>query len=204
MPARRRPWPDVPRLLTKRSEFRQLLGDPELAGSVTAFIAWKAFLIVARGIAEGDEKRQVREVFRVALSPDRDVLWDAASRFASALRGIALDSPALIAEWYADQAWEPTKRDSSVEWAKRSIRRLSDGLNAKQRLPELAELLADHAYAVRNAVIAHGAVHTNANHFHRVVPAFEQLVCLVTCAGYAARAGLPLTIVLEECHAAPE
>jgi len=194
-----RPWPDVPRLLKKRNDFRQLLGDATLAGSVTAFIAWKAFLIIARGSLDGDEKAQVRGLFRATMGADRDLLWIAASAFVTSLRGIAEGTPQSVADWYADQSWARAKRDGQVDWAKRSIGRLSAAFASGQRSAELAEQVADHVYAVRNAVIAHGAVHTNANHFQRVVPRFEHLTNLVTCAGYATRADLPLSTVMEEC-----
>ncbi len=193
----RLPWPDVPRLLQKRQDFLGL--EAALASSVTAFLAWKAFLIVARGGFQGSEKNQCSELISTALSRHPS-LWPCARNFATSLKPLANESPAVVADWYAEESWEPDARERRVSWAKRTLREMAAANEHEKGGSRLLEHLSDHAYAVRSAVLAHGAIHTTANHFERIVPAFEVFVSHVACAGWAERARLSLDAAMMECR----
>jgi hypothetical protein len=188
----------VPRLLQKRRDFRDL-ADPSVSSSVTAFLAWKAFLIVARGSSTGIEKIQCRHVVRATAATFPE-LRAPAKRFASALKAIAAGTPTTVADWYSDPALEADDTRKRVQWAKRSIAKLNETLSSDRVGDSVAEELADHVYAIRSAVLAHGAIHSTGNLFQLVVPAFEDFVSMVACAGYAQRAGITLTEALEECR----
>lgn len=192
-----RPWSDVPRLLRKRRQFADL-GDRSLASSVTAFLAWKAFLVVARGSAAGEEKQQCISTVAEVLS-QHPGLWTAAEAFGKALRALRQASPAVVTDWYCDAAWDQAKSKRHVEWALRSIREINERIAAGQRTSAEAAILADHMYAMRSAVLAHVSVQSTGNLFQHLVPPFEQLTCRVACAGYAQRAGLDLSAAESEC-----
>ena len=194
----RRPWPDVPRLLQKRREF-QHIGDQSVATSVTAFLAWKAFLIVARGSSSGPEKDQCEALVRRMLFKFPE-LWPTAENFVRTLKTLSTASSSEIADWYADPSLSKKKIEDRVSWARRSIVNMSGALAVRTHTDSQALELAGHAYAVRSAVLAHGAIHSTGNRFAIVVPAFEDLSSQIASAGYAERADIPLSVAFEECH----
>ena len=194
----RRIWPDVARLLQKRREFLDI-GDPTLASSVTAFLAWKAFLIVARGSTTGDEKSQCRRVVIEALDL-YPALWANATSFVRALRPLQSASVNVVGDWYADPSRSQREVLSRVGWAQRSIGKLHAAMERKERDATFASDIADHAYAIRSAALAHGAVHSTGNLFQLIVPSFEDFVARVACARYASRAKLELIAAYEECN----
>lgn len=194
----RRIWPDVARLLQKRREFRDIR-DPNVASSVTAFLAWKAFLIVVRGSATGDEKDQCREVVTRALV-EFPILWENAEHFVKSLRPLQSQSANVVGDWYAEPSWTEAQTKGRVAWATRSIGRLHEAMTRKDHRETFAGEIAEHAYAIRSAVLAHGAVHSTGNLFQLIVPRFEDFVARVACAGYAHRAQLPLKEAYEECN----
>jgi hypothetical protein len=197
MTGNRRPWPDVPRLLQKRRQFAEL-GDRSLASSVTAFLAWKALLVVARGSETGDEKQQCIRTVTMALSHHPE-FWAEAESFTRALRALTQVSAAVVQDWYCDTAWEPDKSARHAEWATRSIREANELMAEGRKDATLAERVGDHLYAMRSAVLAHASVQSTGNLFQLVVPPFEQLTCHVACGGWADRAGIALDVAMEEC-----
>lgn len=194
----RKPWPDVPRLLQRRRHFQDL-GDHSVASSVTAFLAWKAFLIVARGSSSGAEKDQCATLTSSMLSQHSD-LWLPAVEFAKALKPLSRQTDMMLGDWYADPALSPREFENRVRWARRSIVKLNKDLSSGDRGEAVSKALTDHAYAIRSAVLAHGAIHSTGNLFELIVPAFEEFVSQVACAGYAERARIPLAEALEECR----
>lgn len=182
-------WPDVGRLLRKRREFAGL-ADKSVANSATAFLAWKAFLIVSYDESAKEQDRCAATVIN-ALEKFPE-LWADAEKFVLALQVFERASPRQVAEWYCDSQLDKQAQEKRVEWARRTIKLLKNDLSAGMKGEKQAERVASHMYAMRNAVIAHAAVHSSDMVFQRIVPCFERLTCRVTCATYALRAGMSL------------
>ena len=193
-PKKQQIWPDVQRLLLKRRDFTDL-ADRSVANSATAFLAWKAFLIVSYSESAKEQDRCARTVLE-SLKTFKD-LWEDASKFVVALRIFEKASPRLIAEWYCDTELSKEAQNLRVDWALRTIKQLGADVANGRREEKQAKLLAQHMYAMRNAVIAHGAVHTSNQLFQQIVPCFERLTCRVTCASYAIRAEISLEAAME-------
>jgi|ERR1035437_4293991 hypothetical protein len=188
-------WPDVGRLLRKRREFVDL-ADKSVANSATAFLAWKALLIVSYTESVKEQDRCATTVSN-ALENFTE-LWEDADKFVSALQVFERASPRQVAEWYCDSQLDAQAREKRVEWARRTIKLLKSDLSAGTRGKKQAQLVASHMYAMRNAVIAHAAVHSSDMVFQRIVPCFEHLTCRVTCGSYALRAAMSLEDAMRE------
>lgn len=170
-----------------------------MATSVTAFLAWKAYLIVARGSVNGPEKVQCGRLATLMLGKF-DELWPTAAAFAKALKPLTVASAVELTDWYADPSLPAKTIDKRVRWAKRSIASVNAAVERQARGDALAEELADHAYAIRSAVLAHGAIHSTGNRFQVIVPLFEEFTSRIACAGYADRAEISLQDAFEECR----
>lgn len=196
------PWADALRLLRKRQEIAQEIREPLLGDSVQAFMAWRAFLIVARGTYPGvREKAQCQEMLRLALR-DYPESQGPASALLKGLVVLSKQIPSTIAPWYTDDdSTEEACRDA-LEKAQRRFRsyRAMEGID-EDNLDRLATDLGSDVYAIRSAVIAHASVTTSGNLFMAIVPAFTSLVAVCACAGIASRAAVPLAQVMKEAAA---
>lgn len=194
--SKKRPWPDVPRLL----QMRQKVGDiqPGIATSLTAFLAWKAFLITAKSVGTGSERERCVERLAEAQKQEAGCRIPAA-RFADALEVLVEQSNVAIAEWLAADDDDEATRDEKVATFKRKIQRLTP--RAKNSGLALSDrwTIAEHAISLRNSIIAHGSVHSTGNLFQFVVPRFESFIAASACQGYAAKAGLTYEEALNEC-----
>ena len=188
----------MPRLLRKRREFGELT-DQTVATSITAFMGWKAFLIVARGSHSGAEKAQC-EATTVTVLNGFPELWQLTETFANRLRALRQESLPTAADWYCDPSWDQDQTEGRVRWAMRTIKELNEALTAGKRTPAVASLISDHVYAMRSAVLAHTSVQSTGNLFQHIVPSFEALVCALACGGYAARAKISLDQAKTECN----
>lgn len=195
----RLPWGDALRILRKRRDLVGGLSEPQLTDSIQAFLAWKAFAIVARGITpEAREKNQCQELMRITLP--MSALRNPALRFVRGLEALIEQSPALMSDWYCEEDWDASAKTRRVEEARRRVRRTSKSMKAGDGLqsPSTAYDIGEDMYAVRSAVIAHASVHTGGNLFPHLVPPFGSLAALSACAGIAIRASVELDSVLED------
>lgn len=169
---------------------RARVGDLQqgIATSVTAFLAWKAFLITAKSQGSGSERDKCIPRIAEAIGAATECS-SAAVAFASALEHLAAQSNAQIAEWLASDADEVPARDAKVARFKREVRRLSRRELDGSLSEEGRFLVAGCAFAIRNSVLAHGSVHSTDGLFAHVVPAFDEFVCAVACQGYAKQIG---------------
>jgi hypothetical protein len=174
--------------------------QPGVATSLTAFLTWKAFLITAKSVGVGAERDKCVKAVAEAIRVDAACQL-AAAGFASALELLAEQSPIAIAEWLASDDDEAVARDGKVDRFQRAMRKLTPRKKAEP-LP-LGErfTVAEYAYSFRNAVIAHGNVHSTGNLFQYLVPKFEELVLSVACVWYADRIGITSAEARHECTA---
>jgi len=193
-----RVWPDVPRLLLQRKSFLDIR-DTNVASSVTAFLAWKSFLIAARGSFPGPEKLKCVQTVQMALV-DNPSLWKDAERFVTALRPLQRESANVVADWYAEPSWTKDAIRGCVERVQRDIGTAYDAIKRQDHTERVAELVGKQAYSIRSATLAHGAVHSTGTLFQRIMPAFEMFVARTACTAYAKRAELDLSTAYEECN----
>lgn len=198
----RLPWSDALRILRKRQELVRDLKEAELKDSIHAFLAWKAFAIVARGTTpEAREKNQCQELMRLAL-PAAPEMKEPARLFVRGLEGLVSQSPALMEAWYCEEDWAIEEKQRRTTDAKRRVRRLAPKVHAGDLDdPETAYDIGENMYSVRSAVIAHASVHTGGNLFPHIVVPFGKLAAMTACVGIALRAEVPLQIVLSEADA---
>jgi hypothetical protein len=186
-------------LLKQREQIRGMIGR-DVATSVTAFLAWKAFLITAKSVGTGSEKNRCIE--RIAAAVENELACRAAAaQFAFALQILCGKSNVAIAEWVAVDDDDVEHRDRVVLNFKRDIHRLTPGAKGAPLAVEDRFTIARAAFAIRNAVIAHGSVHSTGDLFGLVVPAFDEFVCAVACQGYAQRLAIPYEEANHECSA---
>lgn len=199
MVKKRKPWGDVPRLLQQRERISAMLGQ-DVAASVTAFLVWKAFLITAKSVGTGSEKDRCVERITSAIEQEA-ACRAAAGQFALALEILCEQSNAAIAEWFAVDDGEAEQRDAVVLNFKRNVRRFTPRAKGAPLPPQDRFTIAYAAFALRNAVIAHGSVHSTGNLFELLVPRFEALICAVACQGYAQRLEISFEEARDECSA---
>lgn len=184
-------WPDVGRLLRARGQFRSY-GTADAASSVPAFLAWKAFLLVARGTDEGSEPSQCAKLIAQSLEACAE-LTPRAVTLATNLQDFRRVSPAVVQMWFVPDSVGAEQATAEVQGMLRRIRSLErfgelNGANGSRA----AYTLGGICYAIRNAVLAHVNVLSTGNLFQRIVPPFEELVAAVAVAGWAKRAGVSL------------
>jgi len=165
--------------------------------SVTAFLAWKAFLITARSIGARSERDRCVERLLQAQQQQRECRVYAA-RFAEALEALSEQSNVAIAEWLAADDDDEDTRDGKVARFKREIARLTSRDDAELTVAD-QHTIAEYAVYLRHSVIAHGSVHSTGNLFEFVVPKFEDFIASVACQGYASNGGLSFQEAAHEC-----
>ncbi len=195
------PWKDALRILRKRQGIVSDLSETALADSIQAFLAWKAFVIVARGTTPtAKEKNQCQELLRLALGAYPQIVAPA-DGFVRGLEALARQSDAMLEDWYCEEDWEQDLRRARITQARRRVRQLGAS-RARGALadPSVAYDLGQDMYAVRSAVIAHASVNTSGNLFPAIVGPFGQLAAVGACAGIALRSGTSLERVMGEAH----
>jgi len=197
---KRKPWRDVPRLMQMRNRVGDLQAG--VATSVTAFLAWKAFLITAKSCGTGAERERCISRIAEAISLDHEC-QHVAGRFADGLLLLADQSNVAVAEWLAVDDDDEVTRDGRVARFKRDVRRMSPRARNSPLPIQDRFTIAECAVAFRHSVIAHGSVHSTGNLFQLIVPPFDDLVCAVTYQGYAQRLGLSLDEVKNDCTVKP-
>jgi hypothetical protein len=195
---RKKPWPDVPRLLQARARLATVF-DEGVVSSVTAFLAWKAFLITAKSLGTGAERDRCTERIRDAIASE-PTCARAAARFATALEILSEQSNVAVAEWLVSDGDDADKRDRTVARFRREVGKLtSRGRSEPLAQPDRFSV-AEWAFAFRNAVIAHGSVHSTGNLFRLLVPSFDEMVCAVACQGYSTQLGISFEEARDECN----
>lgn len=169
--------PDVGRLLRLRTKVKRELLGPDVASSITAFIAWKACLVAAATERGDDEQTQVESLLETALKQQPSLLRDPLMDFVQALRGLASPeiTPMVKQDWLEDP--EHPNLGSEVERVLRQLKTLETKL---AQIPDndlwrFASELTPHLRRVRHVVIGHARVMTTTVQFEKIVPAFEEL-----------------------------
>lgn len=200
---KRLPWTDALRILRKRRDVGKGLSETSLADSIQAFLAWKAFIIVARGITPaGREKNQCQELLRQALGGYEELLLPA-RQFVRGLEALSKQTDGLLQDWYCEEDWQPAEKTERITRMRKSVSRLAaerreEGLRSARSSYDIGE----NMYAVRSAVIAHASVSTSGNLFPHIVGPFGELASLSACAGIALRAAVQLQEVIEQADVA--
>jgi hypothetical protein len=193
----RKPWPDVPRLLQQRKKLGEVLG-PTVASSVTAFLAWKAFLITAKSQGSGAERDRCRQRIADAIATSTECHL-AADKFVAAREMSSAQSNMAVAEWFCLEDTDASARDGIIRRFRTGMRRLSDRAPDALLSADDRAFVAEYCVRLRNSVLAHGSVHSTGNLFEIVVPRFDALVCLVACQGYSERLGVTFPEARAEC-----
>jgi hypothetical protein len=183
---------DVPRLLRAKEQFRSL-SSIDAASSIPAFLAWKAFLIVARQESAPTEKRRCQDSVAETLKAFPDEVMGPTREFVEnlqLLRNPRMASPSVVEDWFISMDdLTSLQRDQLTiqrERILRSIERLDRALQGDGRLLlNEGDAIGEQLYRVRNSVIGHASVVTGMVLFDRIVPAFESLVSELALLGRA-------------------
>lgn len=205
----RRFLPDVPRLLKSKDQFRTL-ASPDAASSIAAFLAWKAFLLVARAETDASEKRRCQSSVVKTLRHFPDELFPNVRAFADTLqlfRDPRAASAEVFNEWFIslDDAAALSRDEIARERGRiaRSIERLGHLTNTESTALLVSEgaLLGEQLYRIRNSVIGHASVVTGMVLFDRIVPEFERVVSDLALFGRARLASMTAEEALKEFKA---
>ena len=185
-----RPFSDVPRLLQMRSEIKgKKIGQFE-TNAVTAFLAWRAFLIVARTATGGHEKNFCLKKIKATLE-EHNELKEVTESFVNSLKQFTQQPEEVIKEWYSPP------NDVTI------IMREINDMNVECTKPggwKKPWPLTEHLFAIRNCVLAHGTMHSTGNLFQSIMPAFDNFIASIACAGYATQSKITFNKAKEECH----
>lgn len=193
-----RPFKDVPRLLQMRSEIQgKKIGEYETS-AVTAFLAWRAFLIVARQTEVGKEKDVCEKKIEEMLKQHNE-LKEVTEKFVKSLKPLIQQSENVVKDWYCDIAQEP-QYPFSVDTIRQKIKKMNEAFTHPEGWKGISRDITYHAYAIRNCVLAHGTMHSTGNLFQSIMPAFDNFVASIACAGYATQSKITFNEAKEECH----
>ncbi len=183
----KRRFPDVHRLLSARDNFRELQGEG--ASSVPAFLAWKAFLVVARLECGTSEKHKVIASCRESITRFGPDLEESVKRFSVALSSVNNVPDSVVRDWYVSaEMYEQVSKSYIADEVAQARRRIARMQRAIDRATSCSvfpcEEIGLELYRIRNVVLAHPRVLTGANLFETIVPAFEDLVYRLALAGW--------------------
>jgi hypothetical protein len=192
---------DAVRLLEKRRTFESEVSDPAHYLSISAYLSWRAFIIVSRGTCDGSSETEKTQQLIVRAFLDHPGLQRYLIPFAKAIREIARASDITMREWYCDPDLPGDVQSRRVEDARRRIKRivhdvLGDGTLSINTCYDIGQDI----YAIRSAVIAHASITTGGNLFDATVESFADVVAIASCAGIADRSKLPVDEVMRIVH----
>ena len=186
------PFQDVSRLLQMRSEIREKKIGQFETSAVTAFLAWRAFLIVARKATGGHEKDFCAKKIKDMLVQHNE-LKEVTERFVNSLKQFPQQTEEVIKEWY----FQP----DDVPLIMREIKSMNETCIKPEGWKTISWQLTQHLFAIRNCVLAHGTMHSTGNLFQSIMPAFDNFVASIACAGYATQFKIPFSQAKKDCHA---